>query len=73
MNSSSDFFIKLLLRNPHPNPLIYLKGVKHAYLEMVLKFLYLGECHVASEEVQEFLATGTQLRISGLKEKMEPK
>ena len=60
------------MRNPHPNPLIYLKGVRHAYLELVLKFLYLGECHVANEELQEFLATGTQLRVSGLMENMKP-
>ena len=32
----------ILLNNPHSQPLIYLKGVKHQELDSILQFIYLG-------------------------------
>ena len=68
LSACSPFFRNLLIKNPHPNPLIYLKGIKHAGLKMVLKFIYVGECNVSNEELQDFLATGIDLMVSGLME-----
>ena len=71
LSSCSQFFRNLLVKNPHENPLIYLKGIRHNKLEMVLKFIYLGECHVANEDFQDFLATGVDLMVNGLMESLD--
>ena len=51
LSSCSEFFKNILLKNPHQNPLVYLKDVKHKYLVMVMQFFYLGECNVAQEDL----------------------
>ena len=43
LSACSPFFNKILKLNPHQHPLIYLKGVKHDTLRLVLKFMYFGE------------------------------
>ena len=65
-------FINLLINKPHPNPLIYFKEVRHYVLEMVVKFIYHGQCHKANEEIQDFLNTGIDLMINGLMETIDP-
>ena len=50
VSSGSEFFRNLLIKNPHKNPLTYLKGIKH------------DECHVGSIELPSILATGTDLK-----------
>ena len=68
LSSCSEFFKNILQKNPHQNPLIYLKDVKHKYLKMVMQFIYLGECDVGQADLSQFLNTGKELRISGLME-----
>ena len=68
LSSFSQFFTNILIKNQHQNPLIYLKGIRYAELEMVLKFIYCGECSVANEELQDFLAAGIDLMVNGLME-----
>ena len=67
----SPFFRNILIKNTHQNPLIYLKGVKYNELQMLLRFIYLGECHVAHEELQDFLTTGVDLQVSGFMESLD--
>ena len=43
LSSYSQFFRNILLRNPHPNPLLYLKDIRFKELEMIIKFIYLGQ------------------------------
>ena len=40
---SGPFFKDLLKRNKYLHPLIYMKGVKHEDLSVILQFLYYGE------------------------------
>ena len=68
LSSNSSFFRNILLNNPHPNPLIYLKGIRHKELEMVMQFIYLGQCQVGQEELNAFIATGKDLAVNGLLE-----
>ena len=35
--SLSSFFRNILLKNPHPNPLIYLKDIRYKELEKIIK------------------------------------
>eukprot|EP00092_Neocalanus_flemingeri_P030629 GFUD01033257.1.p1 GENE.GFUD01033257.1~~GFUD01033257.1.p1 ORF type:complete len:384 (+),score=84.19 GFUD01033257.1:22-1152(+) len=66
LSACSPFFRKVLRRNPHQHPLLYLKGVKYNELLSVLNFMYLGEVNVAQEELNSFLAVAEDLRVKGL-------
>jgi hypothetical protein len=64
----SPFFRNILVKNPHPNALIYLKGITYTHLENALKFIYLGQCEVRDYDIKDFLAAGADLGITGLVE-----
>ena len=66
LSSSSNFFKNIFIKNPHPNPLIFLTGINHKELELVMKFIYQGKCNVESSDIEKFLAAGSLLGISGL-------
>ena len=68
LSSCSQFFRNILLKNPHPNPLLYLKDIKHKELELVMKFIYLGQCEVGQYDLECFLATGKDLEVIGMME-----
>lgn len=36
----------VLQRHPHQKPLLYLKDVRHRELELIIQFIYKGECQV---------------------------
>ena len=78
--SSSPFFMKLLKRNKHPHPLIYMRGLKSNDLVAIVDFLYGGEANVFQEDLDSFLAIAEELQLKGLtgtgesrKEPEEPK
>ena len=64
--TSSPFFEKILKRNKHPHPLIYLKGFQSKYLESILDFLYFGEAKVFQEDLDSFLAIAEEIQLKGL-------
>ena len=64
--ASSPFFQKLLERNKHPHPLIYMRGVKTEDLLAIVDFLYRGEANVFQENLDSFLAVGEELQLKGL-------
>ena len=59
--SSSPFFKGLLLRNKHPHPLIYMRGVKSEILVAMIDFLYHGKANVFQENLDSFLAIAEEL------------
>ena len=69
--ASSKFFRAMLTRNLHPKPLIYLKGVEQQELELMVRFIYTGECEVSQSDLASFLDTGNYLEINGLNELQE--
>ena len=46
ISSCSPFFRNILLKNPHPSPLLYLKDIRYKDLAMIIQFIYLGQCEV---------------------------
>jgi len=66
LSACSPFFRSFLKKNPHQHPLLYLKGVKHEHLLLVLNFMYHGEVNVAQEELNSFLAVSEDLQVKGL-------
>ena len=66
MVSSSPFFQNLLTRNPHPHPLVYMRGMKSDDLDSILDFLYTGEANVYQENLDSFLFIAEELQLKGL-------
>ena len=46
LSSCSPFFRKVLIKNKHQHPLLYLKGVKFTDLQLIVKFIYLGQIEI---------------------------
>ena len=69
--ASSPFFQKLLGRNKHPHPLIYMRGMKSEDLLAIVDFLYRGEANVFQENLDSFLAIAEELQLKGLLRKTE--
>ena len=46
LSSCSSFFKDILIENPHPSVLLYMRGVSHKELELLVEFTYTGECEV---------------------------
>ena len=59
--ASSPFFKKLLERNKHPHPLIYMRGLKSEDLQAIIDFLYCGEANVFQENLDSFLSIAEEL------------
>ena len=64
--ASSPFFQKLLERNRHPHPLIYMRGMKADDLLAIVDFLYRGEANIFQENLNSFLAIAEELQLKGL-------
>ena len=64
--SCSALFRNILSKNPHQSPLIYLKDIPYTQLDLIMKFVYLGQCEVSHEDVGRFLDIGKELQIQGL-------
>ena len=69
--SGSSFFRRILMKNSHQNPLIYLKGIKFSDLKSIVRFIYLGETEINRTEVESFMRTGKDLQITGLLESIK--
>merc|ERR1712126_790702 len=62
----SSFFQKVLRKHSHPNPLLYLSGIRSEYLQHVLDFVYEGKVEIDQQNLPHFLSVGEMLKISGL-------
>ena len=63
---SSPFFQRLLKKNKHPHPLIYMRGIKSEDLMSIINFLYQGEANVCQDDLDRFLAIAEELQLEGL-------
>ena len=70
--ASSTFFQKVVKRNTHPHPLLYLKGVTSKNLWAVLRFIYSGEVNIEEEELESFLDLAEGLNLRGLSRPTSP-
>jgi len=66
LSACSPFFRRVLKRNPHQHPLLYLKGVTFKDLQYVLEFMYHGEVNVSQDDLNAFLAVAEELQVKGL-------
>jgi len=66
LSVSSNFFRNVLRKNPHPHPLIYLKGVEHSDLLAMVEFMYSGKVEIAHANLDRFLTSAQDLKVKGL-------
>ena len=64
--ASSPFFKRILKKNPHSHPLIYLKGIKASDVEAVLNYIYHGEVNLEEANLKTFLEVAEDLEVKGL-------
>merc|ERR1719153_1777400 len=69
--AGSSFLKKIILKNPHPHPLFYLKGIKMEDLTSMMDFMYLGKTNVEQIKVETFLTLGEDFGIEGLVKNQE--
>jgi hypothetical protein len=55
-----------LRMNKHPNPFIYMRGLKSSDLAAIMDFLYFGEANVYQDNLDTFLALAEELQLKGL-------
>ena len=66
LSACSPFLRNILLNNPHPHPLIYLKGIKHNEMQSILQFMCLGETTILKDSFQDVIDVGKQLKVKEL-------
>ena len=71
LSASSPFFKKLLKTHSHPQPLIYMRGIRSSELCAIMDFIYLGEARIFQEQLETFLALAEELELNGLEESFE--
>ena len=64
--ASSPLFREMLVKHPHPQPLLFLKGVKYVDLKAILSFVYSGEVELEQGRLDNFLQVGQELQVKGL-------
>jgi len=68
LSTCSPFFNNILLKNSHPHPLIYLKGVRFCDLTSLLDFMYCGEVNIQQKDLDYLLSAAEDLQVQGLTE-----
>ena len=64
--SSSLFFMEMLKRKKHPNPLIYMRGLKAEDLVAIVDFVYYGKANVDQERLHVFPSLAEEFGLWGL-------
>merc|ERR1719186_636685 len=66
LSACSPVLKNLLLMNPHPHPLLYLRGIKQQELQSVLQFMYIGETTIDKDLVDGFINIAKDLQLKEL-------
>ena len=66
LSACSPFFKRLLTGHPHPQPLLYMRGVKATDMVAIVDFIYHGEANIFREQLENFLVLAEELELKGL-------
>ena len=66
LSACSPFFMKLLKKNAHPNPIIYMRGLRTNELNALVDFIYHGEVSIYQEHLDDFLKLAEEMQLKGL-------
>ena len=68
LSSFSSFFRNIFMSNPHPSPMLFMKGASYGVLCKILDFIYTGEATVRESDIQIFLDLTKYFEIDGFVE-----
>ena len=66
LSSSSNLLRCLFEVTDEPRQVLFLKGVSQLHLQSILKFIYLGETSVRTDQLEDFSAAANELGIEKL-------
>ena len=66
LSACSPFLKGMLKAHAHPQPLIYMRGVKARDLIALMDFIYVGEASMMKEQLESFLGLAEELEVKGL-------
>ena len=66
LSACSPFFSRILTKNQHNHPLVYLSDVNLNELKAIVNFMYLGQTNVEQENLQRFLKIAAKFQVRGL-------
>ena len=65
LSASSPVLRSMLMDNPHPHPIIFMRGVTFQDLQSLLQFMYIGQVRIYQDRFQEFIALLKDLQVTG--------
>ena len=68
LSVSSPVIKDLLMKNPHPNPTIYLRGIHSTELESIIHYVYSGEIRTSQKKRKKILDIAEDLQMKQLNE-----
>ena len=71
LSACSPVLKTLLVNNPHPHPLLYLRGIKQTELQALLTFMYCGETQIFEKRVDEFMNVANDLELHEINQQLE--
>ena len=63
LSACSDFFKNIFHRNTHSHPLLYLDGVDHEEINLMLDYIYQGEVQIYQEYLDRFLNIANKFKL----------
>ena len=67
LSACSDFFKNIFNNNnSHSHPLLYLDGVNHGEINLMLDYIYQGEVQIYQEYLDRFLNIANKFKLDGL-------
>ena len=66
LSASSDVFKAIFSNETQSPPMVYLRGVSHTDLALILSFVYTGQVTFEQERLSEFLKVAKDLKIYGI-------
>ena len=66
LSACSPFFRRLLKSHPHPQPLVYMRGIRATELTALVDFIYHGEANIFQDQLGCFLTLAEEFELKGL-------
>ena len=74
LSACSEFFKNIFNNNnSHSHPLLYLDGVDHSEINLMLDYIYQGEVQIYQEHLDRFLDVAKKFKLEGLMAEVEGK
>ena len=66
LSSCSSVFQSILVNNPNPSPIIFIKDTRPEHLNNLVQYIYTGSVQVYKESLSDFISLAKNFQIEGL-------